>query len=270
MRINQYKIGFIGCGNMAQAIIKGLIKAKALSSKSILASDLDLKRLSRNAKALGIKKCKSNAQLVLDADIIIIAVKPQDIKAVLDEISQQASSKKIVISIAAGITRKFIKKYLKNGHIIRVMPNIGSLRNESATAICFSETESKGIKEKASAIFESIGLVHEVKEKDMDIVTALSGSGPAYLAFIYKVLSESASQAGLNKQTASSLISQTALAAASFLLENQMSAEELIKKVTSKGGTTEAAMKVFKREKIDKILSKGFKAALKRAKELSK
>jgi pyrroline-5-carboxylate reductase len=270
MRLNQYKMGFIGCGNMAQAIIKGLIKSKALRASSILASDKNKNTLKKRSKDLKIKAAKSNVELVVKADVVIISVKPQDIKLVLQEISDVVCDKKIIISIAAGITRSFINKIIKNGHIVRVMPNLGSLSNQSATALSFSRAESGKVKKIAKGIFKNIGLVHEVRDEDMNVVTALSGSGPAYMAYIHRALTEAAVSSGLNKKIASSLLSQTAVAADSFLLENKMTAKELMQKVSSKGGTTEAALKIFKKEKVDKSLTKGFKAAVKRAKELSK
>ena len=270
MNLKNIKFGFIGAGNMSTAIIKGMLASKAVSAKSVFVSDVKRNNSLNLSKHLGIKSKLNNEDLIKEVDVIVIAVKPQDIKAVLEEMCSSVKSSQIVISIAAGVSMKILHRYLKNTHVVRVMPNLGCFVNESATALSFAKGETKRVKDISKALFSLIGIVTDVTEKQMDVVTALSGSGPAYIAFLSRTLVCSAHQAGLDMAKAKKMFNHTLLASSLFLDQNILDAENLMKQVTSKGGTTEAALSVFKRKKMDKILDSALKAAIKRAKELSK
>ena len=270
MDLKKIKFGFIGAGNMAGAIIRGMLASKAISAKCVLVSDLKKDTLRSFSKRLGIQAKSKNMELVKQVDVIIIAVKPQAIKTVLKEIGESIKSSQIVISIAAGVSIKTLRKHLKDGHIVRVMPNLGCFINQSATAVCYSKGESKKAKDISKSLFSLIGTVTEVPEKQMDIVTALSGSGPAYVALLSQILISSAHKAGLDRSKAKILFNHTLFASSLFLDQNLLDAKELMRQVTSKGGTTEAALSVLKKEKLEKVLDAALKAAIKRSKGLSK
>ncbi|MDP8261504.1 MAG: pyrroline-5-carboxylate reductase [Candidatus Kappaea frigidicola] len=270
MKLKKIRFGFIGAGNMAGAIIKGMLASKAVSAKSVLVSDVKKNTLLNLSKRLGVKPILKNANLMKEADVLIIAVKPQDIKIVLEDIERDVKSSHIIISIAAGVSIKTLRKYLKQAHIVRAMPNLGCFINQSATAISYSKNESKSVKDISKALFSLIGIVSVVSEKQMDIVTALSGSGPAYVAYLSQALISSAHKAGLDKTKAKLLFNHTLLASSLFLEQNVLDAKGLVQRVTSKGGTTEAALSVLKKNKVEKIFAAALQAAIKRSKELSK
>jgi pyrroline-5-carboxylate reductase len=270
MNLKSKKLGFIGAGNMSKAIIKGLLASEEVRPKGIFISDINKKRLQKAKKELGINAVSSNSDLVLEADIIIVAVKPQDIRSVLENIASCIKKDQVIISIAAGVTLKTLSTYLKKKHIVRVMPNLGCFINESASALSFLKGEKKNVKVLAESIFGAIGAVVEVSEEEMDIVTALSGSGPAYIALFNQILLNSARKAGLDYSKAKMLFHQTHFSTSHFLKHGLMDSQSLIERVSSKGGTTEAALKQFKKMKLEKVLDSGFKAAIKRSKELSK
>lgn len=273
-RINILKdkiIGFIGAGNMASAIIEGLLISRKVKSCSIYISDKDNNKKLKKKRNLKIKVAGNNRELIKASDIIIIAVKPRDINDLLEEIKNDISSEKVVISIAAGITIKHLKRYISgNNNIIRVMPNIGSLKQESMTCLSFSRNTASYVKETVVSIFSGIGKVEEISEKDMHLATALSGSGPAYIAYFLNLLIKAAKKEGLSFEKARRMTLQTARSSISLLEDKNIGLDELIRMVASKGGTTEAALKVFKDKKMDEILRDAFKAAVKRSKDLLK
>ena len=269
--LSQKKIGFIGVGNMATSIISGLLDSCRVSNSQVYISDRDKRRLSIKKRRLKVKAVANNLELVKLADIIILCVKPQDIKGVLEEIKNEIIKDKIVISIAAGITLDFLKRYLlKKVKLIRVMPNIGSLVQEAMVCISYDKGLDSKSKDIAKMIFEAIGEVEEIDEKLMDIITSLSGSGPAYIAYVVSSLIDAANLEGLSKDKAKRLTLQTAKGTIKLLKDERIEPEQLIKMVSSKGGTTEAAFKVFKKHRLNYIFSKAIKAAIKRSEELSK
>ena len=270
MNLKKIKFGFVGAGNMAGAIIRGMLASKAVSAECVLVSDPKKVTLRSLSKRLGIQAKSKNTELVKQVDVIIIAVKPQDIKTVLKEIRETVKSSQIVISIAAGVSIKTLREYLKDCHIVRVMPNLGCFINQSATAISYSRGESKRTKDISRSLFSLVGTVTEVSEKQMDIVTALSGSGPVYVALLSQILISSAHKAGLDRSKAKILFNHTLFASSLFLDQNLLDAKELMRQVTSKGGTTEAALSVLKKEKLEKVLDTALKAAIKRSKGLSR
>jgi pyrroline-5-carboxylate reductase len=270
MKQKNLSIGFIGAGNMAGAIIEGMLASKIVTARSLFISDNRRKQLLNLAKDLGVRSVLKNTDLISKTDVVIIAVKPQDIKTVLEEIGSCLRKNQIVISIAAGVSLKTLRKYLKKAHVVRVMPNLGCFLRESATAVSYEAGEQKRVKDITNMLFGSLGVVIDVSEKRMHVVTALSGSGPAYIAFISQILISAAHKSGLNKVKAEKLFNHTLLASSLFLDKGKLDTKELMQRVTSKGGTTEAALSVLKREKIDKSLDAALKAAIKRSKELSK
>ena len=210
-----------------------------------------------------------NISLAKRSDVIILAVKPQDIRNVLEEIKPYTKGK-LVISIAAGVTTLFLEKILGKVRVVRIMPNMPVMVGKGISAIsCGRFAKAKDFKI-ASRIFSNLGEVIEVKEKMMDAVTSVSGSGPAYYFLFTYLLANAAQANGLKKGLALKLARATFIGAAEIIKSKNLSMEELIKKVASKGGITEAALKVFKQEKLGTIIKKAVKSALLKSSNVTK
>ena len=210
----------------------------------------------------------SNSKAVKKSDIVIFAIKPQGIKCVLRELKPDLKNK-LIISIAAAIKIDYIKKAAGAKRIIRVMPNTPALAGYGITAICSDRNVKTSDLKIADEIFGSVGKTVHLKEKYIDAVTAVSGSGPAYFYLLMEAMTEAAISSGINRRIAEGLVSQTALGASVLQQASKLSSSALRKKVTSKGGTTEAALKVFERKGFKEIVKDAIKAAKKRAQQLS-
>lgn len=265
------RIAFLGVGNMAAALIRGIIEAGLTRPEDITISDIDKEKLGVRSSEFGVIGAKDNREAVKEADVIILAVKPKDMEGPLNEIKDSLDSKKLVISIAAGITTSYIEKILKKEiPVIRVMPNTPVAVKEGASAFSIGRYVSQEQEEIAQSIFGAVGKVVRVEENLMDAVTALSGSGPAYIFYIIASLIEAAVSLGLDKKAATTLATQTVLGSAKLLQETGEEPAALKEKVTSKGGTTEAALLVLDEGKLKEILDKALKAAVKRSQELKR
>jgi pyrroline-5-carboxylate reductase len=259
-------VGVIGGGNMGGAIIHGIHK-----EYTIFLCEADKKKAHvLKRKNHGIQLADLSTTLA-KSQIIILAVKPQDFEEILTEVKKYITPKHLVISIAAGITTAYIEKKLgKNIHVIRTMPNLPVQVGMGMTAIC--EGTSATIKDQkwAEDIFEKIGETVIVDEKWMNAVTAVSGSGPAYVFYFIECLMKAAQDLGLDKQLSSILIMQTLQGSLKLITHQNMEASVLRQRVTSKGGTTQAALNEFFTGNVDEIFVKALKSAAKRAQELSK
>lgn len=242
-------IGIIGAGNMGMIIASGIKKKVLLSDKN--------------------KHISDNVTLARRSDIIILAVKPQDMKGVLEEIKPYVKGK-LIISIAAGVTTLSIEKALPGARVIRVMPNMPSMVGKGISAISRGRFAKAGDLKITSVIFSKLGEIIEVKEKMMDAVTAVSGSGPAYYFLFTYLLARAGEANGLDKDLALKLARAAFIGAAEIIKSKNLPMEELVRKVASKGGTTEAALKVFKQEKLGAIIKKAVKNAADRSNHLSK
>ncbi len=258
--------GFIGGGNMAEALIKGLT-SKGL--RSILVSEPREERRKYLEGAYGIKTSPNNTDVVNSCNVIILAVKPQMMEKVLDEIKDAVTEDKTVVSIAAGITLSYLQSKLRTKRLVRVMPNVGAFAGEGMTVLslceCFDDKNIRAVRD----IFMSVGKVLTLPEKYMNAVTALSGSGPAFIALFIEAMIEAGVKMGLKEDDALTLAGQTALGTAG-LLESGMTPRKLREMVTSPGGTTEAGLKVFEDKALRKIVEDALDAALKRAGELAR
>ncbi|MBN1392669.1 MAG: pyrroline-5-carboxylate reductase [Sedimentisphaerales bacterium] len=265
-------IGFIGSGNMAEALIKGITTARLYEPANIFISDIRPERLDFLAKQYGVQKADSNAVLVEKVDIVVLSIKPQNMTDALESIKGAVSNKKLVISIAAGVKTSRIGGVLGDVAIVRAMPNTPAMIGEGASAL-FANTKAKQILKQAEAIFSAVGQVVTVDNEDLiDAVTAISGSGPAYYFLFMEKMIKAAVELGLPEDVAKSLVLQTAKGAALLTVEGNKNNEDVSKlrqKVTSPGGTTEAALKVFEDKHIDTIIADATEAAFKRSQELS-
>ncbi len=259
-------IGFIGGGNMAEALIKGMT---AEGMKDILVFEPRKERGQELEKTYGVKAGQSSREIAASCDIIILAVKPQNMESVLDELADVIDDTKTVVSIAAGITLSYLQSKLKTGKIIRVMPNTPALIQEGMSVYslceCFTGSEVNIVK----SILMSIGRVIALPERLMDAVTAVSGSGPAFIALFIEAMIEAGEKLGLSRNDATELAVQTALGTAK-LLDTGMSTEKLRQMVTSPGGTTAAGLKVFEEKGLKPVVMEALLAAKNRAEELGK
>lgn len=264
------KIGIIGCGNMGEALINGIISSGLVDKRNLMASDPLEERRRLIKTRFGVETAESNQELVKFADCLIIAVKPQSLDVLLAEIGGILEPTRLVISIAAGVTTKKLEGSFKNRvSVIRVMPNTPALVSKGISAVCPGRYASPEDKDLALKIFTAVGEVVEVEEPLMDIVTAISGSGPAYFFFLIESLIETGKKEGLSEKVAKKLAIQTALGAGHLVLQAKKDPGVLRQMVTSKGGTTEAAFRVFEAAGLGKIFEDGIKAAANRSKELS-
>lgn len=267
MALKTKKIGIIGCGNMGGAIVRGLILKGLAKPGDILLNDKDLEKVTRLAKKTGCAGADI-ASILKKTSILVLAIKPQDFNAFSGQIASGINGHTIV-SVMAGVkTRNICQKLGKNVPIARAMPNMAALIGESVTCVAFSALvkEKKRIKD----IFSGIGKVVEVKEDVLDAVTALSGSGPAYLFYLADAMIKAGRHIGLDEKTSEELVIQTLYGAAAVLRRSGAKADELIKKVASKGGTTEAALTVFEKKKLHRTVKDAIRAAHRRSKQLSK
>jgi pyrroline-5-carboxylate reductase len=270
MTINQ-KIAFLGGGNMAEALIKGLITAGTTKPDQILATDVSADRLAHLAKTYGIIIDKSNLDAAREAGVIILSVKPQVIEKVLAEVASAVDQSKLVISIAAGISIAKIEKALKDGsRVVRVMPNTPALVLAGAAAIAGGRAATSDDLALAQRIFNSVGRAVIVEEKLMDAVTGLSGSGPAYVFLIIDALSDAGVKSGLPRQLALELAAQTVYGAAKMVLETKEHPGKLRDMVTSPGGTTIEGLHALEKGKLRATLMNAVEAATTRSRELGK
>jgi pyrroline-5-carboxylate reductase len=259
-------IGFIGGGNMAEAIIKGIF---VKHGGDIMVSEPRDERRSYLEKTYNIKTTPDNKEVVRNCNIIILAVKPQNMDGVTAEISDVISEDKIIVSIAAGITLSYLLSRLKTTKIIRVMPNTPALVQEGMSVMsmceCMHDKEIGLIKD----IFMSVGILLSLPEKYMDAVTALSGSGPAFIAYFIEAMIEGGIKTGLSRDNATELAVQTLLGTAR-LLDTGMNPSKLREMVTSPGGTTAAGLKVFEEKGLRDIVIATIESATNRSKELGR
>lgn len=270
--LRKYTVGIIGAGNMGEALIRGMLRSEQTVPARIIASNRNPMRL-RNLKArYAIRTTNFNSTVVETADIVILAVKPQDISGACAEIKPYLKRNQVVISIAAGVTVKKLARLLgRSVKLIRVMPNTPALIDYGVSAIYASPSVSEKELQLAEEIFGAVGLTYRVsKESEMDPITALSGTGPAYIYDIVDTLTRAGRNLGLPHQLARELTINTVIGAARMVMQTGEEPKELWKKVASKGGTTVAAFNVLKKRGFQKTLELAVKAAAKRSRELGR
>jgi pyrroline-5-carboxylate reductase len=269
MTIKGLTVGFIGGGNMGEALIKGLLGASLVPASAIHATDVRLERLKELDRLYGIQVSSSNADLVRHSDIVILAVKPQIMDSVLKEIAPAVTRKKLLISVAAGISTAKIRTVLhKDARLIRVMPNTPALVLEGVTAIAKADNLEPDDLDTAGEIFSAVGRVVVLDETLMDAVTGLSGSGPAYVAVVIESLADGGVRMGLDRITAMTLATQTVLGAAKLLLETGLHPGALKDMVSSPGGTSIAGIAALEEGGIRTTFIKAVERATERSREL--
>lgn len=263
-------IVFLGSGQMAEAMIGGLLASRALAPARITACDVRPERLETLRKRYKIKSSASN-RAAEKADVVVLSVKPQAMASLLDEVGGRITAKQLVVSIAAGVPLGFLEKFFKaRVPVIRAMPNTPALVREGAVVIARGRSAEDGHAKLAQEIFSGLGLVLEGPESWMDAVTALSGSGPAYVFHLAELMCQAGEELGLPKDVAGALSRQTLYGAAKMLHERDESPEALRQKVTSPGGTTEAAFRVLNAKNFKNIFLSAVSQAKERSKSLAK
>lgn len=265
-------IAFIGGGNMATSIIGGLIKEGDVKASSIQVSDPSAEQRQKLTQTFGVSAHADNLSAIERADVVILAVKPQVMKTVLEALRSVLEKRQpLIISIAAGISVASLEQWTGCKSIVRCMPNTPALLGLGATGLFGNKGVSFDQRNDADSLLRAVGLTVWVKtEAEIDAVTAVSGSGPAYFFLLMEAMIAAGKDLGLSEQTASRLTLQTALGAAQMALNADVDAAELRRRVTSPGGTTERAIATFEEADLRTTVSQALKAASDRAAELSR
>lgn len=271
MNLNDSTICFIGAGNMASCIIGGLLKNGFPAQQIIASSPASDKNLSTLKESLNISTHSNNAQAVTNADIIVLSVKPQVLQSVCEEISHSLSHQPLIISIAAGISIDSIHSWLGNNlPIVRCMPNTPSQVLKGASGLIENTQVSDAQKQAAGELFSAIGIVEWVKdEHQIHAVTALSGSGPAYIFLVIEAMEAAAVKQGLSPETARRLAAQTVAGAAEMVLSSDVEPAQLKRNVMSPGGTTERAIQTFESLDLVSVFESAINAAAERSIEMA-
>jgi len=268
-----YDLGIIGAGNMAEAIVGGLIRSGRMTGQQIIVSDVSPERRQFFQTQFQAAAVNDNAAVASQSCILLLCVKPQQMAAALAGLGTALNPNSLVISIAAAISTRFIETHLGGEgkwRVVRAMPNTPMLLGEGAAAICPGSLAMASDLAEARKIFEAAAVVIETTEDKMDAVTALSGSGPAYFFYLVEQLVKAGIELGLPAADAQLLASKTAMGAAKMLMEGNESPVQLRRKVTSPGGTTEAAIATLDKALWPAAMVDAVKAAAKRGSELGK
>ncbi|OZI11996.1 pyrroline-5-carboxylate reductase [Bacillaceae bacterium SAS-127] len=264
------KTVFIGAGSMAEAMISGAISSGALKHTDIYATNrANEARLKELKDQYNIHTSYQIDEMFKDSKIIVLAMKPKDAKAALETIKPFISPTSLIITLMAGVAIDFIERELNEPcGVIRAMPNTSAAVGKSATAIALNQHVSEEQKQKALSLFSSIGMTKIVKEEQLDAVTGLSGSGPAYIYYVVEAMEQAAETIGLEKEISKPLIIQTLLGAAEMLSVSDGKAEQLRKAVTSPGGTTEAGIRLLENQQVKEAFVTCIKEATAQSKRL--
>ncbi len=265
---NVRKIGFIGGGNMAEAIIKGLL-TESFSAEQIMVSEPSDLRREHLTEVFGIELTKNNLELMKKCDIIILAIKPQIVVEVLEEVGNAYCHDKLIVSILAGVTSATIEKYFQGvPRVVRVMPNTPALIGAAASAICPGRHAGQEDLAITRQLFETVGQVQLVDERQMDAVTGLSGSGPAYIYTVIEALADGGVREGLRREVAQALAVQTVVGAALMVRETGEHPAILRDQVCSPGGTSITGVSILEKKGLRTTLIEAVSAAAARSREL--
>ncbi len=262
-------LGFIGAGNMAAALVKGLLHAKVVPPEGIIVSDVKPERLAQLKEEHGIRTTQDNHELVRVSDVVVLSVKPQVIDKVLTLIGGDVKSTQLVISVAAGVPVSALESRLPEGtHVVRTMPNTPATVMAGATAIAPGTHATEEDLEVARALFTAVGRVVTLDESLLDAVTGLSGSGPAYIMLMIEAMADGGVKVGLHRDTALLLAAQTVYGSAKLLLETGEHPGRLKDMVTSPGGTAIAGLHTLESGGLRRTLIDAVEAATNRSAQL--
>jgi pyrroline-5-carboxylate reductase len=264
------KIGIVGTGNMGEAILKGLLD-NVLTAQDIICVDKSQESLDRISKAYQVV-CSAEISAIKDCDVVLLAVKPQNMDEVLPLLGKVITEKTLIISIAVGITSSFIVKNLRidKASVVRAMPNTPALVGKGVTGLAKGEFATDAQLTIAKNLMEAVGQVVVVNENQIDIVAAASGSGPAYYFYVTELLIEAAVSHGLSRDVAQVLVENTFVGSSALFESSDDDVVELRRKVTSPKGTTQSAIEFLESKDLKSIWQNALGAAIKRAEEISK
>lgn len=263
------RFAFVGAGNMAEALVRGLIASGAVAAGDITVSGRRRERAQRTAERLGVQAAADNLACVQGADVVMLCVKPQVMGAVLTQVGAHIPHEALVISVAAGIPTHAMEAHLRVGaRVVRSMPNTGAIARQSATAIAGGSSATEADLDAARAVFDSVGRTVVVDEVHLDAVTGLSGSGPAYMFLVIDALADAGVKVGLSRDVALELAAQTVLGSAQVLLQTGEHPGRLKDQVTSPGGTAIAGIATLEAGGLRTTLINAVETATRRAKEL--
>jgi len=263
-----HRLGFIGAGKLAGSVIRGLMRAKFCPPGEIIASEPNEQTSAALQKETDVSVTTENAEVAEKAEVIFIAVKPPMVLPVLAELKDKFQNK-LVISLAGGVRISSMEK-TGNARFMRALTNTPSAICRAATGIARGSRSTDGDVDLAKRVFGAIGVVVEIKEEQIDAVTALSGSGPAFVYTVIEALGAGGTKMGLPADVALELAAQTVLGAAELMIESKMSPEQLVKMVVTPGGTTAAGLAVMQKLGTSESLIAAVKAATKRGQEMAK
>ena len=265
------KIGFIGCGKMASAIIKGTILSKFLPKENIKGSEVNCEIAELASQRLEIEVITDNRALVMESDIIFIATKPNYAASVLEEIKDELTPDKLLVSICAGVSTSKIEKIIGMQRVVRVMPNTPALVLEGMSGVCKGAYANEEDAEFVIELLSNIGKAVEVTETQMDIVTAISGSGPAFFYKVIEDMARAGEKLGLDYEKSLELATQTAIGSAKMVTQRgEVPVQTLIDNVATKGGCTFVGISVMNNEHSDKLFYDVIDQTTKKASELGK
>jgi pyrroline-5-carboxylate reductase len=263
------RIAFIGAGNMAASLIGGM-RAQGVDASRITACDPGAETRARVAKEHGIKTFADNGQAIDGADVVLIAVKPQVMKAVCESLRPHLQPGQLIVSVAAGITSASMANWLGERPIVRCMPNTPALVRQGVSGLFATAQVSAEQRQQAEQLLSAVGVALWLdEEQQLDAVTAVSGSGPAYFFLLIEAMTAAGVKLGLPQETAAKLTLQTALGAAHMAINSDVDAAELRRRVTSPSGTTEAAIKSFQAGGFEALVEKALGAAAHRSAEMA-
>jgi pyrroline-5-carboxylate reductase len=268
--VNRVRVGFIGGGAMAEAILAALARAGQVRADAMAVSDSSPARRRALKRDYTAAVLPDNSAVARAAAVLFLAVKPQQLGAVLDEIAPVLAARTLVISIAAGKTLAFLEDRLPGARVIRVMPNLPAQVGDGMSVFCAGRRARPADRKTARALLGSFGRVLELPEARFDAVTALSGSGPAFFAYLLDALAEGGVAEGLSRKDALVLAEQTMLGTARLLMERGTDPRDLIEAVTSAKGTTAAGRAVLERSATARTLMRTIRAAARRSRALSR
>jgi pyrroline-5-carboxylate reductase len=268
---NARRWGFVGSGKMATALVRGMIRAGAADPDRILVSDPIAEARRTLAGDSGVRPVESNAEVARDAEVVVLAVKPQSMAEVLTELRPSMTADHLVISVAAGVTLGRLADGLgPDCRLVRTMPNTPALVGEGAAAYCLGPNASEADEATVRSLLGSVGRAYRVSESSLDAVTGLSGSGPAFVYAVIESLSDGGVRMGLPRDVATALAAQTVLGAARMALETGLHPGVLKDQVTSPGGTTIAGLHALERGGLRAALMDAVEAATRRSAELGR
>jgi pyrroline-5-carboxylate reductase len=264
------KLVFIGAGSMAEAFISGILEKSLIDRKNIwVTNNSNAQRLKELSDTYGVHTTYDLNELFSGADIVILSMKPKDAATAIQAIREYLTEKMLVVSVLAGVSMSTIETLARLPiAIVRAMPNTSAAVGKSATAVAVNERVTPHQIELMKKLFGTVGLTSFVEEEQLDAVTGLSGSGPAYIYYLIEAMEKSAVEVGLDKEMASELIVQTLIGAAEMVKNSTKSSEQLRRDVTSPGGTTEAGVRVLEEHQVQQAFISCIKAATTQSKKM--